>query len=110
MKHDLAIAYHTYSQDILYDRTNYKFIHGKGHDMITTCGGKTYDPDEWVGIVLEYLRENDLLDLFTQVKDYVRSNFIFVKPRELNVWAADCVLHESYKHWSDFTYQERLKL
>ena len=50
---DLAIAYHTYSQDILYDRTNYKFIHGEGHDMITTCGGKTYDPDEWVGIVLE---------------------------------------------------------
>lgn len=109
--HDLAIAYFEWHPVVTYNRETYKFEHGKkGIDYIQTVGGDLYEPTEWINLALDYMQKNNLLDLFSQVKEYVRVNCLFVKPKELNQYAADCVLHESYKKWADFTYQEKLKL
>jgi len=106
---DLAIAYHEWSQEITYDRNTYKFIKGKGKDYIRTRGGELYTPDEWISKAFEYVKEHDLGDLYIQVKEYVIHNHLWQK-NNATEHALDCLLHESYKHWDDFNYQERMKI
>lgn len=108
---DLAIAYHEWSQEIKYNRQTYKFEKGKGKDLIRTVGGDLYDPDEWIDWVVGYVKANDLTDLYLEIRDYVRREFVWIKDDdELIITALDCLLHESYKTWTDFTYQERLPI
>ena len=107
---DLAIAYHEWSQEIKYDNDTHKFIHGKGVDKIRTRGGELYSSDEWALKALEYIHTNDLKDIYSQVQEFVTKNCMWFKYSEIELYALDCVLHESYKKWDGFNYQERLNL
>lgn len=107
---DLAIGYYTWSQEITYNRETYKFEHGKGKDYIHTVGGKEYEPSKWMELVEKYIADNDLSDLLEQIMAYVKVNCLWVKHKDLKQYAADCLLHESYKSWNDFVLQEKLKL
>lgn len=107
---DLAIAYFEWHQEITYNRHTYKFEKGKGIDMIRTRGGELYSPDAWMQAALGYIKKSGKTDLYLQVKEYVIKNHLWLKKGEVIQHSLDCILHESYKHWDDFSYQERLKL
>lgn len=110
MKHDLAIAYHEWSQEIRYSNESHNFIHNKGVDNIRTVGGKLYTSDEWVLEVLDYIKANHLESLYHQVREFVTENCMWLKYSQIEEYALDCMLHESYKKWEDFHYQEELNL
>lgn len=107
---DMAIAYYEWSQEITYDRNTYKFVKGKGKDLIRTRGGELYAPDEWVKKIFTFVKANDLEDLYLQIKEYVHRTCPWVKQSDEVQYALDCLLHESYLKWDDFCYQERLKI
>lgn len=108
---NLAIAYHEWSQEINYNRHTYKFDKGKGKDYIRTHGGEIYEPDDWIDVVIGYVKANDLTELYLEIRDYVRREFVWIKTdEELMITALDFLLHESYKKWVNFSYQEKLKL
>lgn len=107
---NLAIAYHEWSQEIKYDNDTHKFIHGKGIDKIRTVSGELYEIDKWCLKALEYIKEKDLEDVYSQVRVFVTNNCMWLKYSEIEAYALDCMLHESYKEWEDFSYQERLKI
>lgn len=106
---DLAIGYFEYAVEQKYDKNTGKFVKGKGIDKIRTCGGDLYTTEEWTKKAFDYVKEHELGDLYMQVKEYVIENHPWAK-KEATVHALDCLLHESYKHWEDFVYQEKLKL
>lgn len=108
MRNELAIAYLEYRSTVIYNRETNKFEKGKGKDYVRTCGGKTYEIAEWMTLANAYIDENGLKDLFLQIREYVKNTCLWVKPKELDRYSADCLLHESYKHWKDFAIQERL--
>ena len=107
---NLAIAYHEWSMQVTYDNDLNKFVHGKGIDKIRTVGGETYDEDKWVVKVLDYIEKDNLSDLFNQVREYVKTNCKWLKHNEIEQYAMNCLLHESFKKWDDFCFQEELKL
>ena len=111
MTNGLAIAYYEWHQEITYDKTTYKFIKGKGIDHIRTVDRRLFKPKEWEEEALEFVRDNHLEDIYSQVLNYVKANHKWFKRKEEIVQhALDCLLHESYLHWEDFNIQETLQL
>lgn len=110
MTNGLAIAYYEWHQEINYDKTTYKFIKGKGVDNIRTVDRRLFKPKEWEEKALEYVKENGLEDLYQQIREYVKGYPWLKKRDEVTQHALDCLLHESYKKWDDFNFQERFKI
>ena len=102
---NLAIAYHEWSQQIEYDNNTHKFIHGKGIDKIRTIGGELYDSKEWVNLAFEWVRIHNRCEWYQQVKKYVTDNCLWLKADEIEQYALDCMLHESYRKWNDFKFK-----
>ena len=105
----LAVAYNEWSQEIIYNRQTYKFEKGNGIDKIRTHDGRLFSPEEWEEKALEYVRKNNLEDLYQQVREYVKGYPWLKKREEITRHALDCLLHESYLKWDDFVLQEKLE-
>ena len=99
---NLAIAYHEWSQQIEYDNNTHKFIHGKGIDRIRTVGGEIYDSKEWVKAAFEWVKIHNRCEWYRQVYRYVTDNCMWLTFNEIEEYALDCMLHESYLKWEDF--------
>ena len=107
---DLAIAYFEWHQEITYDRNTYKFVKGKGVDMIRTRGGELYSPDAWMQQALAEVKKSGQTDLYVQVREYVTKNHLWVGKGQIILHSLDCFLSDAFKKWEDFNYQEKFEL
>ena len=107
---DLRISYYEYRQPCKFDKDG-KYIRGlKGIDYIRCKDGKVYEPSVWLRLAENQIKAKGQTELYEQIKDYVRRNFLFVKSNELREKSASILLNGTYKKWSDFYYQERISI
>jgi hypothetical protein len=75
----------------------------KGAEYYQTPSG-TIEINEWVRLVTEAAAEDGLSDLLEGIKQYIRENCAWIhKEKDVEERAAECLIHEAYKHWDDFT-------
>lgn len=79
-------------------------------EFIHTRDGRELARDEWRRIAREMITECDLNDLLRRIEEYVQKSCPWVKTDELQEYSMDCLLKGSFKHWDDFSYQERLSV
>jgi hypothetical protein len=87
-------------------RTHHKTT--EGAEYYQTPSG-TIEINEWVRLVTEAAAEDGLSDLLEGIKQHVRENCAWIHTeKDVEEHAAECLIHEAYKHWEGFTYQEGL--
>ena len=53
----------------------------------------------------EAVKVDGLTELYEAIKSYVSNYAWLKKTEEVEMYAMECMLHGSYKHWKDFTYE-----
>lgn len=67
--------------------------------------GREIEILQWKEEAVEAVKADGLTDLYEAIKFYV-SNYAWLKKgEEVEVYAMECLLYGSYKHWKDFTYE-----
>lgn len=80
---------------------------GKSYMAIKTPSG-TYPSEKWDELMLAAVQADGLTDLLQGIKEHVKTHCLWLKEKEIEHYALECLSHKSYEAWSDFSYQQSL--
>ena len=73
-----------------------------GENYIETKKGLIHE-DKWTELAFQAVKENGDLSLLEAVEGYVKKHCLWLREGEIQQYALECVLRESYMSWNDFT-------
>ncbi|MCR5669631.1 MAG: hypothetical protein K6G10_01375 [Butyrivibrio sp.] len=76
-----------------------------GREYFETAGAGQIEISEWLVYFLDAVIREGYDKLYRDICEYCKENCMWLKSDdEINLHAAECLCHGSYKHWDGFRY------